>query len=414
MGWTSPRQVARTTVAVAHQTAWGSAASAAGTVARAQCVEAEVSRGVARIDPQSTSGSEYPRDVVADSATRPSARIKFYAGSRPFLAAILEYALRGQPTATLANSDLTETGDDAGVLSAWVLTGVRPGFNTDTSFQLYVKLEDEVPGAGQARVSLYSDSARTALVAQGSAANGASCTLAEQNSSGLSGTVTLGTVSADNLTGCYLSILQVRPQRAGQIARYFTLWRDSGSELEQISDCAVRRARFSSEAAGPLVVEVDAVGSTYSIAASALSPSSPAAEREYYSHLAAAVSYNGAEESALSCSHGIEHDVVQSVGCAASPTAIWSRGSRILPVEFAMRMSDESRSIRDDAVAGTWRAASASYAAGGKLLAFSWPRCLAASTDMPATRDRQWADHRIALEARDDGTNDPVSITIEL
>lgn len=107
-----------------------------------------------------------------------------------------------------------EFNEAADKLSAWTFAGVDYGVNTDEDGYLYVTLTDETPGAGQARVSVYSDSARTALVAQGDAADGNTATLTAQNSSGLTGTVLLGTVGATNAD---IELLVVRDLPMGLI-----------------------------------------------------------------------------------------------------------------------------------------------------------------------------------------------------
>lgn len=91
-----------------------------------------------------------------------------------------------------------ELNEGAGVLSLWTFSGAIRGVNCDEGGQLFVSLLDETPGAAQARVSVWSDSAKTAKVAEGDAADGATITLAEQNNSGLTGTVKLGTVAASD------------------------------------------------------------------------------------------------------------------------------------------------------------------------------------------------------------------------
>ena len=411
MGWTSPR--VQRVVAAAHQTAFGTAASSGGTLARAAgCLASEFRRGQIALDQQGTHGSEYPRDTRAEVATMPSATLRLYAGSRAFLALLLEHATHGQPTATSAAGDLVESGDTAAVLTTWSLTGVRPGFNTDAGNRIYVKLEDETPGAGQARVSLYSDSARTALVAQGSAADSSTITLAEQNSSGLSGTVALAAPSASNLTGIQLSVVTVRPQRATIISRYFTIFRDSGQELETISDCTVRSLRLESSFAGGLIVEVEIVGSTYAIGASVLTPSVAAAEREVFVHAEAVVTHNANAQSVFRAVHGLGHDVIPSLANAAAPAALWKRGSMALPIVLLTRLASESRTIRDDGAAGTWRQIVMTYTFGPRVLSVTYPRAILVAPELPATGDLAWEDHRLTFDARDDGTNAPVQITL--
>jgi len=74
---------------------------------------------------------------------------------------------------------VTAAGDTGGQLTNWHLTGLSAAV-------LYWRLEDV---GGQARVRLYSDAAWANLVAEGTGANISTLTLAEQNSSGISGTV---------------------------------------------------------------------------------------------------------------------------------------------------------------------------------------------------------------------------------
>lgn len=414
MGWTTPRTRGRTTIAIAHSTAFGTAASAAGTIVRAQALEADVDRGTVYIDPQGTTGSEFDRDSHSETAQLPRARLKLYAGSRALLAALLEHATHGRPTATLAGSDLTESNEGAGVLGTWTFAGVRPGFNTDAAWKLYVTLTDETPGAGQARVSVYSDSGRSQLVAQGSAANGATATLAEQNSSGLSGTVALGTVTATD-SDIEITILRVRFARSATIDRYFTLFRDTGAELEVLSGCTVQRLRLSSREADALMVEVDILAAAYaSLAATTMTPALASGDKEYFAHAHAEVTYNASEHSALALVHGIEHDVEQDLANAAAPTAIWKRGSRCLPIEITQRFAAESRGVVDDGIAGTWRQVTATYAYGSKELAFTYPRCKLTQPSLPGSRQDGYADHALTLEARDDGSADPVQIILDL
>lgn len=100
-----------------------------------------------------------------------------------------------------------EQFDDQTFLSNWNLTGVERGINSTEDGQLFVKLDDETPGAAQAQVGLYKDSALGApdLVAEGDAADNGTITLVEQNNSGVSGTVDIGVVTA-SLTNIILFI----------------------------------------------------------------------------------------------------------------------------------------------------------------------------------------------------------------
>jgi hypothetical protein len=81
---------------------------------------------------------------------------------------------------------ISESGDDQNQLANWSFSGAIKGSNTDTAGKVYVKLSDS---GGTRTVSVYKDSGKTQKVAEGSKAGDGEVTLAEQNSSGLSGTV---------------------------------------------------------------------------------------------------------------------------------------------------------------------------------------------------------------------------------
>jgi hypothetical protein len=83
--------------------------------------------------------------------------------------------------------------------SSWNLSGVNIGTNTDDQGRIFVRIVDESPGANQATVNLYraTGAGGADLVATGNGANGATITLSASNSSGLTGTVVLGTVTAN-------------------------------------------------------------------------------------------------------------------------------------------------------------------------------------------------------------------------
>lgn len=88
-----------------------------------------------------------------------------------------------------------EINDTTDKLSLWTLAGAKRGINISEDGRLWITVLDETPGAGQARVQLFMDSAKTQEVARGDAADGATVTLAAQNNSGLTGTVKIGTIT---------------------------------------------------------------------------------------------------------------------------------------------------------------------------------------------------------------------------
>ena len=98
-------------------------------------------------------------------------------------------------TVLARNNTITEAGDAGNQLSAWVIIGDDMS-NTDNGV-LYWGLTN--PSGTNYTVSLYKDSGAAAadLVAEGTRSGNGSITLAEQNSSGISGTVTLAFSGAD-------------------------------------------------------------------------------------------------------------------------------------------------------------------------------------------------------------------------
>lgn len=91
--------------------------------------------------------------------------------------------------------------DPNGNTNTAVLTGVRYRTNTAENGKIYVR----ITGTGPFTVSLYTAVGASGKVAEGSGAAGATITLAEQNSSGLSGTINLEAgVAAETSDAHYL------------------------------------------------------------------------------------------------------------------------------------------------------------------------------------------------------------------
>lgn len=87
---------------------------------------------------------------------------------------------------------------EANPCSNWKLTGLKIGTNTDEDGFLWVRITKDAPGGGQGTVDLYKAAGGGGgnKVATGSATYGNLLTFAASNSSGVGGTVSLGTVSA--------------------------------------------------------------------------------------------------------------------------------------------------------------------------------------------------------------------------
>jgi hypothetical protein len=129
--------------------------------------------------------------------------------------------------------------------SNWTLAGVKIGFNTSEKGELFVRIADETPGAGQAQVSLYRATGAGGgdLVARGSGADGATITLAAQNSSGLSGTVKIPTVSSSEANDNHY--LLVFPDWQLRKAPIFDDSKSEHGVLKDTFDDACKSARSS-------------------------------------------------------------------------------------------------------------------------------------------------------------------------
>ncbi len=94
-----------------------------------------------------------------------------------------------------AQDEITEVNDNAAQLDNWSFTGAERGSNTDAAGKVYVSLSDS---GGTRTVSIYKDSGRTQLVAEGQRSGDGTVTLAEQGGSGLSGSVDVAYTTDDN------------------------------------------------------------------------------------------------------------------------------------------------------------------------------------------------------------------------
>lgn len=416
MSFTTPRILKNAIVAFAFQTAYGTAA-ATTTVLRLQADESQLDPGFEYIEPRGTTGSHWPKDTITKSATRPKARFKLLAS--PKLAAFfLGLVLGGGNAASLAASDLTEAGDTGSDLSAWVLTGVRPGFNTSSDWKLYVKLTDESPGAGQALVQVYSDSARTALVASGSGANSTTVTLAEQNNSGLSGTVALATPAASNLASIVLTLVSVRPQVSASTGAYVTAWRDhgSGAGLERMIDCVVAKLTRASEEAGSVTYDIDLVGSTYlfdSGTGGTFTAGLATADKEYYLHGTAAwksdVDSGNVTEHALRTTLEIENDIDVVLANSLTATAIYKRGVKMCRAQISQRLTSEAQAIVMRGLAMTYESIRLTDTYAGRDCDILADRALVREPKFSNTTGEAWGDVEHTFEIVEETATSPTA-----
>lgn len=88
----------------------------------------------------------------------------------------------------------TDTQDEYGQLSSWLLTGVDLGVNTDAQWNMYARLTGS---GGTRQVFVYSNSGMSSLIAEGTRTGDGRVILAERNVSGLSGSVSVAYTQDD-------------------------------------------------------------------------------------------------------------------------------------------------------------------------------------------------------------------------
>lgn len=423
MAFTSPRILKSAVVAFAHQTAYGTAAGTS-SVLRAQAEESEIDPGKLYIEPRGTNGSHWPKDTITISATRPTAKFSLLAS--PKLAAfLLGLALGGGNAASTAASDISEANDGGNVVGTWVLAGVRPGFNTDSSWKIYVTVTDETPGAGQATVSLYSDSGRTAKVAEGSGANSTTVTLAESNNSGLSGTVALAAPASTD-SDIELTLASVRPQVSSSTGAYFTAWRDhgSGGALEKIHDCVISKLTRTSEEAGPVLYEVEVVGSTYTLATGSggtLTAGLASADKEYYLHgtlvAKSDVDSGNVTEHAIKAVLELENDIDAVLANASTATAIYKRGVTMCRITLAQRLTSEAQAIVARGIAGTFESVRLTDVYGARECDILADKALSREPKFSNTSGTEWGDVEHVFEVVEEtaaSPTAPLTIVVDL
>jgi hypothetical protein len=125
---------------------------------------------------------------------------------------------------TIGLPALAEAGDQASQLSNWSLSGFEKGVNTAANGKIYVSLTKP---AADTIVSLYKDSARTQLVAEGRIIGGASggVTLVAQNASGLTGTVDAAYTANDT----DIEIVPAFEYREGDVFAFSTASDEAGT-----------------------------------------------------------------------------------------------------------------------------------------------------------------------------------------
>ena len=346
---TSPRHLKDTTIAVAQQSAYGTAA-ATSLAMQLFCSAVEVNPGFEYVNLRGTTGSALPKDMHFKTAERPEVNLEMPATKKNLI--FFASHCIGLTSGTSAAGNLTlalNTG-----WSTLTLANILPHINTDDSWILYAKLTDGGGGTGHT-FELYSDSGRTALVATGTGNDSATVTLTASNNSGLTGTVVLGAVSADDLDATVtVASVVIEPDQTQD--KYITFWRDTGSNLERVIDCAVAKLVRKSQELGPVMLEVELYGSTHEGSLSTtLTPSLSTDDRDIYLHdsvvYTSDVDTDAVTESVYSVEVAITRNLMRDVHNASTAVAIWLSNFESIEMSVEQRFADEAKVVINSGLA---------------------------------------------------------------
>jgi len=305
---------------LAPQTAKGSVASASNARTYA-CDSVAEDPQRKEIFPQGSTGSLHKKDTFRHVTMEPIVTATFN-GARESLGPILEMLGFGNPT--VGAGQFTEAGDSSNQLSTWTFSGVRPGFNTAYSSSgciFYVKVLTNV-------IYVYKDSGLTSLVMQGNAANGV-VTLAEANSSGVTGTVTCTTATPTNNAGITVTVDTISVAFGTVPQRYWSAFIDDGKVLRVVYDCVLKSAKFYSEDKGPLKIDVVLWGMNRSDPAATAGMTAPTANT-IYAHNGDLVMRNDVGGTPVTLeptrvAFSFDRDLASIMGTGTHPQDIYSR-----------------------------------------------------------------------------------------
>lgn len=359
MAITNRRYLKDAVIGLGHQTIFGTL-SGTTNLMQARADSSSLDPAFEYVQIEGTTGSYFPKDANFKAAERPVANLVF-PSTKKILGFLMEHTLHGQPQATQAGAELTIANDGGSYIASLVLNGVRPHLNTDATWKMYVSVTDGGGGTGHT-IQVYRDSGKAAgdLVCSGTGDDSQAITLNEANSSGLTGTMTFGTISGND-TDIEITIVKTLMKRSGTIDRYFSLYRDTGRELESIRDCTVQRLVRRSSEAGYVELEVDIVGSVYDHdAATALTPAITSDDNDVYLHnLMTLTGDNDVAQvahSVMEVELELANDVQVDLNNSGTATGIWKRRVEEMLVRANFRWADESRVIMNRAFSDAFEA----------------------------------------------------------
>ena len=422
MAITDPRVISDTLVALDWQSAEDAAIPSPPYSPRQFIVCKDLSRDAQAVmmEPEGTHGSFEKRfDGVRDIVQRFKKELTIWGGSYQLIP-FLESVRGGQPT--VANADLTETGDTSAQLSAYSLTGVRPYHNTSKysttaqNARLFWKI---TAAAFPTDVEVYRDSGMAAgdLVAKGTAAAAGAVTLAAQNNSGLSGSVTIA--AAGITTSIVTQINKITYPSSNQYVRFFRLYYFDSDELVILSDCAVSQIEFSSSEDGELEASVTVLAKrrTFDTANGITVPEDNLYLTSYSHHeLMVTKDVDGTPVTPsvedFGCS--IENNALHYAGNSATPQKIIKRGWTKYEFTMSGEPSDELMGLVTDSRNNTFHDYEFRYTLSSKTILFSCPKVRVHHTEEPGFSGEEMAKVDLTLEAYRQAAVEALTLTVEV
>jgi hypothetical protein len=390
---TTPRSMAGHVLRLQWQTSEGSTASTSGAIVLI-ADSCSIDRGSVRQHPGGTTGFATPIDTEFESGIRPTAKLVLHVGALQ-LAPFLESITGGQPT--VSNANITEANDDGNLVGTWALTGLRPGINTSSGWVLYVTVDADYGDGTTTRVALYSDSARTALVAAGTIVDGSvpgTVTLTAQNNSGLSGSVALASVPVADDEDITLTVGSMSFVWADQWARFFTLWRDTGAELEILTDCAVTNLKVLGEGGGGVLrADVEIAAKNHGWSATTFSPAAPpsVAFLPYLGTFYADQDDSQETVSPYAVEFEIARELANDMAGGAVPAKLVSKG-RSITGQHTFPHCAESQVILARALADGWDALECKFQSGTQYIDFVFDKVKFLKAMLPDTSPGELGD----------------------
>jgi len=307
--------------------------------------------------PDGSHGTKFPHNQGIRNLYEEPAAILDCLASVQTVSLLMESSMRGTPTATQASGAVVITADGAGYVNALVLNGIRPlilAGNIDSTaasaWKVYINVIDGGGGTGHT-VNVYKDSARTQLVATGTGDDLGAVTLAESGNSGVSGTMTLGTVVGNDID-IVAAIGTITYQFAALPTRYFSLFWDDGQAVKVLQDCVVKKLRVTAVGKDAVYISTELLAMSID-RAGAMPATEAAMNYDYYITADMALTLEkiaGGTYTIEPKSYAVDFDgenLRASDVNSSVPTAFLEGMAPVVNSEITLDYSDEAKEIED-------------------------------------------------------------------